>query len=68
MTTGSGHASILIKILWKTNGFERRGESGWIGDGKIFDFNSNPSENYGNGFERRGGSRVAGNGKNFDID
>ena len=36
---------ILIKILWKTNGFERRGGSGAAGDGKSFDFDLNPLEN-----------------------
>ena len=36
---GMEKASILIKILQQTNGFERRGETGATGDGKSFDFN-----------------------------
>ena len=42
---GMEKASILIEILWKTNGFERRGGSGATRDGKSFNFNVNPLEN-----------------------
>ena len=54
-----------MKIICKTNGFERRGGSGATGDGKSFDFNQNPLET--DGFERRGGSGATEDGKSFEF-